>query len=174
MKFIVGTGRNQIPFFLTSLEEAIPLDHEITLIDAFVGSLKLTEMGFKFNFIENGRPAYHPADLLRIFIYGYLNRNKVKRKIVNPIIKDTATFLQTSEESDGKVSDIEITLMTGGGNPLHYHKTYSETFTAIDGELGLKLGKKQTKILKPGETHTVEPMSLHTIDRNEINNDQNL
>lgn len=85
----------------------------------------------------------------------------MKRTIVNPIIKDVVTFLQTAEESGGIVSEAEIRLMPGGGNPLHYHKTYSETFTAIDGDLGLKLGKKNTRILKPGETHTVEPMSLH-------------
>lgn len=85
----------------------------------------------------------------------------MKRTIVNPIIKDTVTFLQTSEESGGNVTEAEITLMPGGGNPLHYHKTYSETFTAIKGELGLKLGKKKTKILKEGETFTVEPSSIH-------------
>jgi quercetin dioxygenase-like cupin family protein len=88
--------------------------------------------------------------------------NNMKRKIVNPIFKDTATFLQTAEESGGKVTEIEVTLMPKGENPLHYHKTYSETFTAIDGELGLRLGKKKVKILKPGETHTVEPMTLHS------------
>ena len=86
----------------------------------------------------------------------------MKRTIVNPIIKDSVTFIQTSEESGGKVSEAEITLMPEGGNPLHYHKTYSETFTAIEGDLGLKLGKRNTKILKPGETHTVEPMSIHS------------
>ena len=52
----------------------------------------------------------------------------MKRTIVNPIIKDTVTFLQTSQESGGKITEGEITLMPGGGNPLHYHKTYSETF----------------------------------------------
>ena len=52
--------------------------------------------------------------------------------------------------------------MPKGGNPLHYHKTYSETFTAIDGALGLKLGRKDTMILSAGETHTVEPISLHS------------
>jgi quercetin dioxygenase-like cupin family protein len=85
----------------------------------------------------------------------------MKRTIVNPIIKDIATFLQTSEESGGKITECEITLMPGGGNPLHYHKTYSETFTAIDGELGLKLGKRDKKILQAGESFTVSPMSLH-------------
>lgn len=85
----------------------------------------------------------------------------MKRTIVNPIIKDIVTFIQTAEESGGKVTEAEIRLMPGGGNPLHYHKTYSETFTAIDGDLGVGLGKNASKILKPGETHTVPPKSLH-------------
>ncbi len=86
----------------------------------------------------------------------------MQRKIVNPLIKDTVTFLQTVEESKGTVTELEITLMPGGGNALHYHKTYSETFTAIEGKLGLRLGKRETKILNPGESHTVEPMSVHS------------
>ena len=85
----------------------------------------------------------------------------MKRTIVNPIIKDIVTFLQTSEETDGKVTEAEITLMPGGGNPLHYHKSYSETFTAIDGDLGVKLGKTKSKILKPGETYSVSPNTVH-------------
>jgi transposase len=47
----------------------------------FVGSLKLAEFGFKVNFIENGRPAYHPADLLKLFMYGYLNRIRSSRDL---------------------------------------------------------------------------------------------
>ena len=86
----------------------------------------------------------------------------MKRTIVNPIIKDTVTFLQTSEETNGKITEAEITLMPSGSNPLHYHKTYSETFRAIEGELGVKLGKKTSRILKPGESYTVAPMALHS------------
>ena len=86
----------------------------------------------------------------------------MNRKIVNPVIKDTATFIRTAAESEKEVSEIEITLMPGGGNPLHYHKTYSETFIAIEGQLGLKLGKNATKILNPAEVYTVEPMELHS------------
>ena len=86
----------------------------------------------------------------------------MKKTIVNPVIKDSVTFLQTSDESGGIISEADITLLPGGGNPLHYHKTYSETFTAIRGELGLKLGKKVMRILKEGESYTVKPMSLHS------------
>jgi len=87
---------------------------------------------------------------------------EMKRTIVNPVIKDTVTFLQTAEDSGGKVTEADITLMPGGGNPLHYHKTYSETFTAIDGDLGLKLGRGKTRVLREGETYTVEPGALHS------------
>jgi mannose-6-phosphate isomerase-like protein (cupin superfamily) len=86
----------------------------------------------------------------------------MKRTIDNPVIRDQATFLLTSAESGGTCSKLEITLMPGGGNPLHYHKTYAETFFAVEGDLGLRTGRHETRILKPGESFTVEPMMLHS------------
>jgi mannose-6-phosphate isomerase-like protein (cupin superfamily) len=85
----------------------------------------------------------------------------MKRTIVNPVIKDVATFLRTAKESNAKLTEIEIKVMPGGGNKLHYHKTYSETFVAVEGELGIRIGKQENKILKPGEQYTVQPMQLH-------------
>jgi quercetin dioxygenase-like cupin family protein len=85
----------------------------------------------------------------------------MKRIIINPLYKDTVTFVKTSAESEGKVSELEITLLPGGKNPIHYHKSYSETFTAMDGNVGVGLGKKEKKILKSGESYTVEPNTLH-------------
>ena len=79
MKFIIGTNRNQLPLFASSIDEAIAQDNEIRLIDLFVDSLKLSDFGFAFDFVENGRPAYHPSDLLKLFIYGYLNRMRSSR-----------------------------------------------------------------------------------------------
>ena len=51
------------------------------IIDLFVDSLELLEMGFRVDFVENGRPAYHPKDLLKLFIYGYLNRTRSSREL---------------------------------------------------------------------------------------------
>lgn len=79
MKFIIGKNRCQMPLFASSLDEAIDQDNEIRLIDLFVDSLKFSDFGFKMDFVENGRPAYHPADLLKLFIYGYLNRMRSSR-----------------------------------------------------------------------------------------------
>jgi quercetin dioxygenase-like cupin family protein len=85
----------------------------------------------------------------------------MKRKIINPIFKDTVTFIKTAAESYGQVSEMELTLLAGGRNPLHYHMSYSETFTAVNGEVGVGLGRMEKKILKPGNTYTVEPNNLH-------------
>src|SRR5690554_3550825 len=72
MKYISGKDRGQIEMF--SLEQVIGQDNEVRLIDLFVGSLALADFGFKTHFVDNGRPAYHPSDLLLLFIYDYLNR----------------------------------------------------------------------------------------------------
>ena len=81
MKFIQGQNRGQTYLFPVSLNDAVDAENEVRLIDVFVDSLKLEEFGFKTNFIENGRPAYHPADLLKLFIYGYLNQLRSSRKL---------------------------------------------------------------------------------------------
>ena len=81
-----------------------------------------------------------------IVCFGLLLKHEdMKRTIVNPLFKDTVTFVRTSAESDGTITEAEITLLPGGKNPIHYHKTYSETFTAIDGEAGVDWGRKKRR-----------------------------
>ncbi|MDI6051043.1 transposase [Flavobacterium sp. XS2P24] len=80
MKFINGTNRNQLPLFASSIDDAIAQENEIRLIDLFV-DIKLADFGFIFNFVENGRPAYHPSDLLKLFIYSYPNRMRSSRTL---------------------------------------------------------------------------------------------
>ena len=81
MKFIQGQNRTQTHLFPVSLEQSIDQDNEVRIIDLFVDSLSLQEYGFKLEFVENGRPAYNPADLLKLFIYGYLNKIRSSRDL---------------------------------------------------------------------------------------------
>jgi len=81
MKFIIGNPRNQAPLFPVSLDEQIGEHNEVRVIDLFVESLPLADYGFKIDQGENGRPAYHPADLLKLFLYGYLNRVRSSRHL---------------------------------------------------------------------------------------------
>jgi len=76
-----GNNRSQIALFPVSLEEAIDQENEVRIIDLFVDSLQLEKFGFKVQFVENGRPAYHPSDLLKLFIYGYLNKIRSSRDL---------------------------------------------------------------------------------------------
>jgi transposase len=81
MKYITGHNRDQITLFPVSLNESISQDNEVRIIDLFVSSLKLQDFGFKIDHTENGRPAYHPADLLKLYIYGYLNKVRSSRDL---------------------------------------------------------------------------------------------
>jgi len=79
MKFIQGNDRTQTHLFPVSLDQSIDSDNEVRLIDLFVDGLPLAEYGFNMQFVENGRPAYHPGDLLKLFIYGYMNKVRTTR-----------------------------------------------------------------------------------------------
>jgi len=81
MKYIQGQNRAQTFLFPVSLDDSIDQDNEVRLTDLFVDSLKLSEYGFKVAFVENGRPAYQPADLLKLYIYGYLNKVRSSRDL---------------------------------------------------------------------------------------------
>ena len=81
MKFIQGHDRRQTHLFPISLEQSIDANNEVRLIDLFVDSLALNDYGFKLDFIENGRPAYHPSFLLKLYIYGYLNKMRSSRDL---------------------------------------------------------------------------------------------
>lgn len=59
----------------------------------------------------------------------------MERKIFNPIQKDRVTFLKTAGETNGERTLVEVELANGGGVGLRYHKTYSEKFECVEGEL---------------------------------------
>jgi mannose-6-phosphate isomerase-like protein (cupin superfamily) len=83
-----------------------------------------------------------------------------KRTFFNPAINDTATFIETSEETNGKHSLIAIELYKSEGPPLHYHNAFSEKFEVTEGTLHLQIGKDRM-ILKPGNSATVPPGTAH-------------
>lgn len=82
MKYIKGTDRHQLVLFSQSLDTAIEPENEVRVIDEFVNSLDLCMMGFSnMNVSEEGRPCYHPSDLLKLYIYGYMNRTRSSREL---------------------------------------------------------------------------------------------
>ena len=84
----------------------------------------------------------------------------MERKIYNPIQKDQVTFLKTAADSNGECTLVGVELADGGGVGLHYHKTYSEKFDCIEGEVEIQLGKRINK-LQAGQSATAKPMVNH-------------
>ncbi len=85
----------------------------------------------------------------------------MERKVYqNPIYGDKAVFLETSEETNGRRTVIELEVPPGGGNQPHLHDNYAETFTVLEGDLTLLAGK-QYKTLKRGESFTFPPKTFH-------------
>lgn len=82
MGFVQGVHREQLVLFPESLDEYIREDNPVRFIDAFVGGLDLRELGFERAVAkETGRPPYHPGDLLKLYLYGYVNHVRSSRKL---------------------------------------------------------------------------------------------
>src|SRR5207253_1580850 len=81
-RFVEGTGRGQSTLFPECLEDWIDEDNPVCVIDVFVEELDLGELGFGGVDPEaTGRPSYHPSVLLKLYIYGYLNRVQSSRRL---------------------------------------------------------------------------------------------
>jgi len=81
-RFIEGELRTQSVLFPEQLEDWIAEGNPVRAVDAFVDELDLAELGFDgVQPAATGRPAYHPATLLKIYIYGYLNRIQSSRRL---------------------------------------------------------------------------------------------
>src|SRR5471030_2235455 len=81
-RFIEGANRNQATLLPECLEDFITEDNPVRIVDAFVDELELASLGFDgATPAITGRPSYHPAVLLKIYIYGYLNRVQSSRRL---------------------------------------------------------------------------------------------
>jgi transposase len=81
MQYIQGTSRSQAVLFPQSLEQIIEGDNEVRLIDLFAESIDLTTFHFQVKQSSEGRPPYHPKDLLKLYVYGYLNSVRSSRAL---------------------------------------------------------------------------------------------
>jgi transposase len=82
MDYIQGTDRDQFTLFPEALDDYISQENPVRFIDAYVDSLDLDRLGFRHAILqETGRPPYHPGDLLKLYLYGYLNRVRSSRQL---------------------------------------------------------------------------------------------
>lgn len=92
MAYIRGVDRSQmcLPEFI---EDLVSEDNPVRVIDSFVDSLNMTKLGFqKSQPAETGRPAYDPRDILKLYIYGYFNKIRSSRKLMNECQRNIELF----------------------------------------------------------------------------------
>jgi transposase len=79
--FIEGEARTQATLFPERLDDYIAEENPVRVIDVFIDSLNLSDLGFKTIPAMTGRPAYHPGTMLKLYVYGYLNRIQSSRRL---------------------------------------------------------------------------------------------
>ena len=81
-RFIEGVDRDQSTLLPECLDDWVDEDNPVRAVDAFVDALDLSELGFRgVDPAATGRPGYHPAPLLKLYIYGYVNRVQSSRRL---------------------------------------------------------------------------------------------
>ena len=102
-RFVEGMDRGQSTLFPECLEDWVDANNAVRVIDVFVEELALGELGFDGIAAEaTGRPSYHPSVLLKLYIYGYLNRVQSSRRL---------------EREAGR--NVEVMWLTGRLSPDH-------------------------------------------------------
>ena len=79
---VTGHYRKQSVLFPNILDDYVDKENPVRFIDAFIDSLNLEKLGFKHSVLaDTGRPSYDPSDLLKLYVYGYLNQVRSSRKL---------------------------------------------------------------------------------------------
>lgn len=89
MSFIEGDSRNQISMLPACVDDYVAMGALVRVVDAFVASLDLAELGFnRVLAAATGRPGYQPSDMLRLYIWGYLNQVRSSRHLEKACVRD--------------------------------------------------------------------------------------
>ena len=81
-RFIEGQDRNQVTLLPECLDDFIADDNPVRVVDAFIGELDMVALGFEGAIpATTGRPSYHPAVMLKVYLYGYLKRIQSSRRL---------------------------------------------------------------------------------------------
>jgi transposase len=149
MAYIRGEARQQTTMFPVTLDELIPADHVCRVIEAFVGRLKMGDLGFvRAEPAETGRPGYDPRDLLKLYLYGYLHQVRSSRRL----------------EAECQ-RNVEVMWLLGRLQPdyksiAEFRRMHSQAVTEAGAEL---IRFARSVGLVKGETVAVDGSKFHTV-----------
>jgi len=106
MPFISGTNREEVLLFPQAIDDYITPENPVRFIDAFISSLDLAELGFtRVQPAATGRPAYDPADVLKLYVYGYLNRIRSSRLLERETHRNVEDVLSKHTARQARMGD---------------------------------------------------------------------
>ena len=120
MGFIHGVNRHEAILFPARLDDYIAAENPVRFLDAFVDRLNLTTLGFqRATPAATGRPAYDPADLVKLYIYGYLYRLRSSRRLEQETHRNVEVMwllkkLRTGSQDDCGLSEEQLGASTAG------------------------------------------------------------
>lgn len=79
--FIEGEDRNQATLFPERIDDYVTDDSPVRVVDVFIDDLDISGLGFRTEPNATGRPSYHPKMMLKLYVYGYLNRVQSIRRL---------------------------------------------------------------------------------------------
>ncbi len=79
--FIEGGDRTQATLFPERIDDYVAEDSPVRVVDVFIDDLSISGLGFRTEPSDTGRPCYHPRIMLKIYVYGYLNRVQSSRRL---------------------------------------------------------------------------------------------
>jgi transposase len=136
-------ARSQVALLPECLDDFVAEDNPVRVIDAFIGELDLEALGFKgLTPASTGRPSYHPAVLLKIYIYGYLNRIQSSRRLERECQRNLELMWLTGRLAPNfkTIADFRRDSGTGIRNVCRRFvvlcrelKLFSQAIVAIDG-----------------------------------------
>ena len=173
-RFVEGVPRTQSTLFPERIEDYIDEDNPVRAIEAFVDALDLEQLGFHgMNPKATGRPAYHPATMLKLYIYGYLNRIQSTRRLeresgrnielmwllgcLQPDFKTIANFRRCNGKAIRKVSVEFVGL-------CRKLDLFSQALVAIDGSK-FKASNNRDKNFTPAKLQRRVEEIERSIDR---------
>ena len=130
MDYQSGTDRNQINIIPDTLDDYVDSNNICRVIDAFVESLNFVVLGFKHAKLSStGRPPYHPAVLLKLFIYGMLNRIRSSRRLHAETLRNIEVMWLLGKE----LSEIKVYKFFAGFLSERKEATTTRTVSALGG-----------------------------------------
>jgi transposase len=155
--FIVGVDRNQVTLLPESLDDYVAEQSAVRVIDVFVDELDLALLGFKTTPADTGRPGYHPATMLKLFIYGYMNRvqssHRLEREaqrnvelmwLTQRLAPDFKTIADFRRDNGGAIRKVcrEFVVL------CRKLELFKEAFVAIDGSKFKALNNRDRNFTK--------------------------